>query len=323
MWATYLNFRNRVGCKSDDVLGGQVLKEKPSGRRRAEVEINILESFELRSRRSIRESERKRQTRHAKRAEKRASKLDRKHFAANLPSNPITAIGVVAAVPKIRFRKKESVRTSVVMAVIAGVTATVALPAYAYGPAVTAVSGFTQGGVADGGDAQSISLLRETALNFERGSYGMMSASEIERMTNRNNYLGYKGLTAIDLASSPNYVDLTSADILKVAAKYVGVPYVLGGELPTGLDCSGYTRLVFAEFGILLPHSVISQSRDPHIRRVHRSDARPGDIVIMTNLSHQGIYAGSGMFYHAPQPGDRVKLAPIFTDNYYIVRVIQ
>jgi cell wall-associated NlpC family hydrolase len=299
------------------------LKEKPSGRRRAEVEINILESFELRSRRSIRESERNRQTRHAKRAEKRAAKLDRKHFAANPPSNPITAIGVVAAIPKIRFRKKESVRTTVVMAVIAGVTATVALPAYAYGPAVTAVSGFTQSGIAEGGDAQSISLLRETALNFERGSYGMMSASEIERMTNRNNYLGYKGLTAIDLASSPNYADLNSADILKVAAKYVGVPYVLGGELPTGLDCSGYTRLVFAEFGILLPHSVISQSRDPHVRRVHRSDARPGDIVIMTNLSHQGIYAGSGMFYHAPQPGDRVKLAPIFTDNYYIVRVTQ
>jgi cell wall-associated NlpC family hydrolase len=308
---------------SDDVLGGQVLTEKPSGRRRADVEINILESFELRSRRSIKESERKRQTRQAKRGEKRAAKLDRKHFAENPPSNPITAIGIVAAIPKIRFRKKTSVRTTVVMAVISGVTATVALPAYAFGPAVTAVSGFTQSGVVEGTDAQSISLLRETAINFERGSYGMMSASEVQRMTNRNNYLGYKGLTAIDIASSPNYVELTSEDILKVSAKYVGVPYVLGGELPTGLDCSGYTRLVFAEFGILLPHSVIAQSRDPHVRRVHRSDARPGDIVILKNLSHQGIYAGSGMFYHAPRPGDVVKLAPIYTDDYYLVRVIQ
>jgi len=308
---------------SDDVLGGQVLTEKPSGRRRADVEINILESFELRSRRSIRESERKRQTRFAQRAEKRAAKLDRKHFAANPPSNPITAVVIVAAIPKVSFRKKASVKTTMVMAVISGVTATVALPAYAFGPAVTAVSGFTQSGGAEAGDAQSISLQRETAISFERGSYGMMSASEIERMTNRNNYLGYKGLTAIDLAASPNYVELTSSDILKVSAKYVGVPYVLGGELPTGLDCSGYTRLVFAEFGILLPHSVIAQARDPHIRRVHRSDARPGDLVILKDLSHEGIYAGSGMFYHAPQPRDVVKLAPIFTDDYYIVRVIQ
>ncbi|NCA07560.1 MAG: NlpC/P60 family protein [Micrococcales bacterium] len=299
------------------------MTDKPSGRRRADVEINILESFELRSRRSIRESERKRQTRHALRAEKRAAKLDRKHFAANPPSNPITALGIVAAIPKTRFSKKASVRTTLVMSVIAGVTATAALPAYAYGPAITAVSGFTQSGITEIGDAQSMSLLRETALNFERGSYGLMSASEVERMTNRNNYLGYKGLTAIDLASSPNFVDLTSEDILKVAAKYVGTPYVLGGELPTGLDCSGYTRLVFAEFGILLPHSVIAQSHDPHLKRVNRSDARPGDIVIMNNLSHEGIYAGSGMFYHAPQRGDRVKLAPIFTDNYYIVRVIK
>ena len=293
---------------------------KPSGRRRADVEINLLESFELRSRRSIRESERKRQTRQAKKAEKRAAKLDRKFFAVNPPTNPITASSaLIPAKVKLPFRKRSAVKTSLVFSVIAGVTATASLPAYAYSPAITAASGLTSANLED---AQSLSLVRETAINYERGSYGLMSASDLERMNNRNNYLGYKGSTAIDFARNPNYSQLTPEDILKVANKYVGTPYVLGGELPTGLDCSGYIRLVFSEFGILLPHSVIAQSHNPHIRRIPRSEARPGDLVIMTNLSHDGIYAGSGMFYHAPQPGDRVKLAPIFTDNYYIARVI-
>jgi len=255
------------------------------------------------------------------RAPKKAAKLDRKYFAANPPSNPLTAVSnVLIATPKLPWRKRQSVKTSVVMFFTAGVIATVALPAYAYSPAVTAASGFT-GSMA--GNAQSLNILIETAQNYERGNFGMMSPADLERMTNRNNYVGYKGLTAVDLAANPNYTDLNPDDIMKVAAKYVGTPYILGGELPTGLDCSGYVRLVFSEFGLLLPHSVIAQSHDPQLVRVHRSDARPGDIVILNNLSHEGIYAGSGMFYHAPQPGDKVKLAPIFTDNYYIVRVVQ
>lgn len=297
------------------------MANKPSGRRRADVEINILESFELRSRRSIRESQARKQTRKDLRAQKKAAKLDRKYFAENPPTNPMATVDtLVAAVAKTPFRKREGVRSSLALTVMAGVIATVALPAYAYSPAVTAISGFTDG---TGEDAQSINLIRETAINYERGSLGMMNAADLERMNNRNNYLSYKGLTAVEMYLSPNYVELTSDDIMKVAAKYVGTPYILGGELPTGLDCSGYTRLVFAEFGILLPHSVIAQSYDPRVRRIPRSEAQPGDLVILNNLSHEGIYAGSGMFYHAPRPGDRVKLAPIFTDNYYIARIIK
>jgi cell wall-associated NlpC family hydrolase len=149
-----------------------------------------------------------------------------------------------------------------------------------------------------------------------------MSANDLQRLTDRNNYRGYTGLTAFDLAANPKYSELNADDIMKVAAKYVGVPYILGGELPTGLDCSGYVRLVFSEFGLLLPHSVNSQAAHPRIKRVNKADARPGDLVIMSNHSHNGIYAGSGMFYHAPRPGDRVKLAPIYTPNVYYARVI-
>ena len=298
------------------------MTDKPSGRRRADVEINILESFELRSRRSIKESERKALSRAALKAEKRAAKLDRKFFAANQTVLETTSSSVVRPVAKLPLRKRTQVKTAVIMSVIAGVTATATLPAYAYSPAVTALSGLASNTLGAAGEAQSLSIARDTTISYERGSYGIMSAYDLQRLTDRSTYRGYTGLTATDLAANPKYTELNPDDIMKVAAKYVGVPYILGGELPTGLDCSGYVRLVFSEFGILLPHSVIAQAAHPSIKRIKRVDARPGDLVILKNRSHNGIYAGSGMFYHAPRPGDRVKLAPIFTPDVYYARVI-
>jgi cell wall-associated NlpC family hydrolase len=298
------------------------LTEKPSGRRRADVEINVLESFELRSRRSIRESERKRKTRAALKAEKRAAKLDRKFFAANPPMVESSSGALIKPVAKVPLRKRAEVKTIVVMSVIAGVAATASLPAYAYSPAVIALSGLASNADGAEGEAQSLLIASQATIRYERGSFGVMSANDLQRITDRTNYSSYKGLTAFDYASNPKYSELNPDDIMKVAAKYVGVPYILGGELPTGLDCSGYVRLVFSEFGLLLPHSVNAQAAHPRIKRIKKSDARPGDLVIMKNHSHNGIYAGSDLFYHAPRPGDRVKLATIYTDAVYFARVI-
>ncbi|MEY3934016.1 MAG: hypothetical protein RLZZ606_615 [Actinomycetota bacterium] len=298
------------------------MTEKPSGRRRADVEINVLESFELRSRRSIRESERKRKTRAALKAEKRAAKLDRKFFAANPPMVESSSGALIKPAAKVPLRKRAEVKTVVVMSVIAGVAATASLPAYAYSPAVIAISGLASNADGAEGEAQSLAIVSQATIRYERGSFGVMSANDLQRITDRTNYSSYKGLTAFDFASNPKYSELNPDDIMKVAAKYVGVPYILGGELPTGLDCSGYVRLVFSEFGLLLPHSVNAQAAHPRIKRIKKSDARPGDLVIMKNHSHNGIYAGSDLFYHAPRPGDRVKLATIYTDAVYFARVI-
>lgn len=296
------------------------MTKKPSGRRRADVQINLLESFELRSRSSVRQSQLKRQARAQRKLQKQEAKLARK-FSGRGSVSQVASASTIPGLKKIPLRKNSTLRSAIVMSVTAGFIATAALPAYAFSPAVTAMSGLT--GTVDVTDAQTITILRQSAIDFERGSYGLMSANDLERMNNRNNYLGYKGKTAFDFAAHPNYLELNPDDIMKVAAKYVGTPYVLGGENPNGLDCSGYTRLVFSEFGLLLPHSVNAQSHDPHLRRIPRSQAEPGDLVILNDLSHEGIYAGPGMFFHAPFSGDKVKLAPIFTDSYFIARVVK
>jgi len=297
------------------------LAKQGTGRHRADIEINVLETMELRSRRSIREAERKRASRAEKREAKKAAKVQQV-ITTDTREVVVTGRYVVTGKPKVKFSKRRDVRNVVTMLVSSGIFTTVALPAYAYSPDIAAMARFTTtnaAAVASGADTQNLTVAAVNTANFDRGNYTSASAVEIQRQQTATNYLSYAGPTAADYVSNPPYSKLDAAKILEVAAKYTGTPYVFGGENPAGFDCSGYVRFVFAQFGIDLPHSVIAQSRLGII--VKPEDAQPGDIVVLNDLSHDGIYAGNGNFYHAPRPGDTVKLAPIFTSNVFFVRL--
>jgi cell wall-associated NlpC family hydrolase len=54
--------------------------------------------------------------------------------------------------------------------------------------------------------------------------------------------------------------------------------------------------------------------------RISQSDARPGDIVVFNDESHDGFYAGDGMILHAPYPGASVRVQPIWTSNVHFIR---
>jgi cell wall-associated NlpC family hydrolase len=97
------------------------------------------------------------------------------------------------------------------------------------------------------------------------------------------------------------------ARITKFARKFIGVRYQWGGISPSsGFDCSGFTRYVYAHFGITLPHYTGSQFTMG--RRVSRWGLRPGDLVFFHSLGHVGLYIGSGRFIHAPHSGTTVSI---------------
>jgi cell wall-associated NlpC family hydrolase len=83
--------------------------------------------------------------------------------------------------------------------------------------------------------------------------------------------------------------------IVAKALTYVGrVRYVLTGSTPSGWDCSGFTRYVFAEFGHELEHSAGKQKRSGFKTGV----PQPGDLVAFERgrgVEHIGIYVGDGV----------------------------
>lgn len=127
------------------------------------------------------------------------------------------------------------------------------------------------------------------------------------------------GMSVGQALANPPYPNFSLGSVVAVAQQYIGVPYRFGGADPSGFDCSGLVMYVYAQHGISLPHSVRAQASLG--TRISREDARPGDIVVLGDLSHNGIWLGNGMILDAPYAGKTVTSRPLWTDNYFIIRV--
>ena len=114
---------------------------------------------------------------------------------------------------------------------------------------------------------------------------------------------------------------VVASDVVDLAARMIGRPYVWGAEGPRSFDCSGLTQYVFGEFGVDLPRRAVQQSKvgDPTGRRLRR-----GDLVFFYSgggVYHVGIYAGRGYIWHASQPGVPVKKVKIWTSQVFYGRL--
>ena len=91
--------------------------------------------------------------------------------------------------------------------------------------------------------------------------------------------------------------------IVENAMQYVGNKYVHGGNsLETGTDCSGFTMLIFAQYGYSLSRTPSGQLSSAG-RSIDYSEIQPGDIICYTEngtkCSHVAIYIGNGQIVHA------------------------
>ncbi|MGW4699697.1 C40 family peptidase [Streptomyces sp. NPDC004285] len=102
-----------------------------------------------------------------------------------------------------------------------------------------------------------------------------------------------------------------AAAAFSAAQSRVGLPYVWGATGPNSFDCSGLTSWAFRQAGISLPRT--SQAQAGAGTRINSlGDLRPGDLIIMrTDLSHVGFYAGNGQILHSPKPGAQVRYESI------------
>jgi len=140
------------------------------------------------------------------------------------------------------------------------------------------------------------------------------------------------------LAVFPSYAAVTappllgraSADsrqaVIKAAESFLGVPYRLGGETKSGIDCSGLVYVAFLKAtGIKVPRTVRDLSN--WVLVIPRQDLVPGDLVFfdleasaaatsvpnqtsvpqnasfLSKADHVGIYIGDDVFIHAASSG--------------------
>jgi cell wall-associated NlpC family hydrolase len=105
------------------------------------------------------------------------------------------------------------------------------------------------------------------------------------------------------------------------AIKYLGYPYVRGGESPdTSFDCSGFVSWVINHCGNGWNYGRLDcRELWALTMRVSEADVRPGDLVFfqgtwdVEGASHVGIVLGNGMMIHCGHP---VQIASYKTEYF-------
>jgi gamma-D-glutamyl-L-lysine dipeptidyl-peptidase len=90
--------------------------------------------------------------------------------------------------------------------------------------------------------------------------------------------------------------------IIKQALKYFNAPYLWGGRSPFGIDCSGFTQILYKMIGISIPRDAGEQVKKG-IPLSFIDETEPGDLAFFDdeegNIVHTGIVWKRNKIIHA------------------------
>ncbi len=91
-------------------------------------------------------------------------------------------------------------------------------------------------------------------------------------------------------------------NIIDIAKRFIGVPYLWGGKTPYGMDCSGLVQTVFKSVGIGLARNAFQQAEMLKNYRIAKNELQAGDLLFFgekEKITHVAISLGGLNFINA------------------------
>ena len=119
--------------------------------------------------------------------------------------------------------------------------------------------------------------------------------------------------------------DETFRRLMEEAEKYIGYPYVWGGDSPeTSFDCSGFISYIFAASGVRDVGRLGATSLYGRCTPIAPQEARPGDLIFFEGtisgeegITHVGLYVGGNHMLHCGSPIGYADLTDSYWQNHF------
>jgi len=157
---------------------------------------------------------------------------------------------------------------------------------------------------------QYIKISEETYKDIKQQDH-KLSTDLIEYVQDDNNQLytipigsSLNGLELLNHTYDGNYVSIKQekSKLLKTAFTYLNAPYLWGGKTPFGIDCSGFTQMVYKLNGYHILRDASQQATQGQALSFIE-ESEPGDLAFFDNqeglITHVGIIMEDNYIIHA------------------------
>lgn len=165
-------------------------------------------------------------------------------------------------------------------------------------------------------DNKQFQLISEEQYQAISNSAAILNADLIEYITTPNNFL-----IPIPIGSSLSFLDFPEintaqfsfegvkicgikpkSELIKTAFMYLNAPYLWGGKTPFGIDCSGFTQMVYKLNGYSILRDASQQATQGEALSFIE-ESEPGDLAFFDNdegkIIHVGMIMENNYIIHA------------------------